>query len=226
MVTTNSLAKKATQELPKQLNSYQVLLVLSLQGKKNQSVLAADQEVSCYGAARDGDGTLGQRDLDDLRLNSAPNRRATQQVAQQPNPNTSLLLRLDRRNKQADDADFKTKISFFFFLFITKVISRCFMHLVAPVGVRSQVGGAVLFFNSYQVVSWRRDIYFYFKWDISVITWGRKKNFFLCFYYLSWRTGGGDCTYAAVLDTSHCTHGGKTTDKRADLLLQTVRLHL
>lgn len=78
-----------------QLHSYQVLLVLPPQSKQNQSVLAADQEVSCDRATRHGNGTLRQRDLNDLHLYSAPHRCPAQQVAQQTHPDTGSLFGLN-----------------------------------------------------------------------------------------------------------------------------------
>lgn len=81
------------------LDSYQCLLVLSPQSKQNQSVFTADQKVPCYGAAGHSNGTLWQRDLNDLHLHSAPHRCPTQEVAQQTHPDTGLVLRLDRKTK-------------------------------------------------------------------------------------------------------------------------------
>lgn len=48
-------------------------------------------------------------------------------------------------------------------------------------------------------------------------------NIYFYFFLQEWEDV---CTYFAMLDAPHGSHGGKATDEGAALLLQTVHLHL
>lgn len=71
---------------------YQVVLALLPQDEEHQSLLAGHEQIPRHGATRHGDRMLWQGDLDDFHLSPAPHGRPVQQVAQQADPHTRLLL--------------------------------------------------------------------------------------------------------------------------------------
>lgn len=125
--------------------------------------------------------------------------------------------------------------------------SLIIVYLVAPVGVGSQVGGIVLFFNGHQIVSWmwRRTEEAAMKAKIlkcSVGFFSHSLSSSHCHHLkafcshmrdrkqIKWisvpRKTGKVSTYLAILDAPHAAHGGKAADEGAALHLQIVRLHL